>query len=363
MNLSKMPKKMRKLIHFILHDAFRVFGINKRLKTLFAVKKTKIELPQDDGFIDHMDIQWWYWTGHLTDSENKKYGFEVVFFAFNSWIFFKNILAQAAISDISSGKYIFKEEVSFLTLPKKLPSFFELKSKHGEINANGGNGEDLLDFKIGDYRLQLSLKEQEAPVMHYDGNLHKYTFGGNSYYYSREKMATSGTLTIADTQYEISGTSWFDRQYGELYPAIFKGWQWFAIELANGESIMIYYYRETYKTERFASITLGKNTTTLDYEKIDVIVIDFWHSPHTDIKYPAGWQIKLDDRQYIVKPAIADQELRGQHLFWVGPEYWEGACQVYDENEQQTGDAYVELNGFGTHLISIDENGKEVIGI
>ncbi len=104
-----------------------------------------------------MDVQWWYWTGHLTADNGNKFGFEVVFFAFDSWIFFKNILAQAAITDISNEKYIFNEEVSFLKLPQKLKSEFKLISKHKSIKAEGGNGKENINFKIDDYEVELSL--------------------------------------------------------------------------------------------------------------------------------------------------------------------------------------------------------------
>ncbi len=45
----------------------------------------------------------------------------------------------------------------------------------------------------------------------------------------------------------------------------------------------------------------------------------------------------------IIKPLVADQELRAKHDFWGGPEYWEGACSVEGDVK---GQAYVELNGY-----------------
>ena len=46
----------------------------------------------------------------------------------------------------------------------------------------------------------------------------------------------------------------------------------------------------------------------------------------------------------VVEPMIPDQELCAKHGFWIGPEYWEGACSVSGDAR---GKAYVELNGFG----------------
>ena len=318
-----------------------------------------MEIPKDDGFVKRMDVQWWYWTGHLETDTGRKFGFETVFFAFNSWIFFKNILAQAAISDIQNKKYSFTEEVSFLKLPKKMKSKFELISQKKNINAYGGNGEDYIKFKLNEYYIELKLKSEKTEI-HYNGDLHNYCFGGNTLYYSRERMAAEGYIQIGNEKYKVKGTSWFDRQYGELYQAIFKGWQWFAIELQNGENIMIYDFLEKENSsESFAEINNGREDIIVDKSRYKIDILGKWKSPHTENTYPSGWKINISNREMIVIPLLKDQELRAKHLFWIGPEYWEGACKVIDISGKEIGKAYVELNGFGNKLISFETAGDD----
>ena len=43
-------------------------------------KNLIIELPRDDGYINRTEVQWWYWTGHITDDNNNRYGYEMCFF-------------------------------------------------------------------------------------------------------------------------------------------------------------------------------------------------------------------------------------------------------------------------------------------
>ena len=71
-------------------------------------------------------------------------------------------------------------------------------------------------------------------------------------------------------------------------------------------------------------------------DEYTVNITDEWISPHTDITYPSGWDIKVKDIKLIVTPILKDQELAFTHY----NKYWEGACIVEGDI---TGRAYVEL--------------------
>lgn len=308
-----------------------------------------VTLPEDDAFIPETDVQWWYWTGHLETEERRKFGFEVVFFTFDTFFIFQDQLIQAAITDVEDNSFHFKEYVRTFSLPKQLTDSFELSSdKDNKITAVGSNGQDTIHSEIDGYVLDLKLESIKSPVLHYDGGPHPYRFGGHTYYYSRVGMKTSGTLTVNGKTYKVKGSSWFDRQYGELYQAITKGWQWFAIELNDNHHIMLYDIRgEKNQIESYASITdANGKTINLNPDEFSVTVLDNWKSHHTNTAYPSGWKLKVRDEEWIVQPMIKDQELQAKHHFWVGPEYWEGACSVSSVDGKNIGRAYVELNGF-----------------
>ena len=48
--------------------------------------------------------------------------------------------------------------------------------------------------------------------------------GGSSYYYSRTSMAASGTLTIDGTAVAVTGSAWFDHQWGDFIAVGGGGW-------------------------------------------------------------------------------------------------------------------------------------------
>lgn len=305
-----------------------------------------VQLPADDAFLPDEAVQWWYWTGHLVTDKGKRFGFEVVFFTFDNFIM-RDQLVQAAITNVDDNSFVFEEFVE-LHLPKRIKNRFDLTSgKSNKVTAVGGGGIDRLHSEVGKYVLDLDLKSTKPAAMHYGGNAHPYVFGGFTYYYSRTHMEANGTLKIDGKSYKVTGTSWFDRQYGELDQAISQGWQWFAIELDDNRQIMLFDFigkEEEALLEKTGSITDAAGlTTTLAPQDYLVNITDYWTSPVTGCKYPSGWDVTVRGEKFNIQPLVKDQELSGNHSFWIGPKYWEGACSVSGDI---SGKAYVELDGY-----------------
>lgn len=335
---------MRKLFYavpWVLLGVMAVYCLVMPQKGLIG----PITLPADDGFRSREDVQWWYWTGHLRTDDGKRYGFEMVFFAFNSLGFFRTQLAQAAITDVDGNSFHFTEYTHY-GLPDRTKNQFRLKAGVDDsLRAIGGDGKDHLHSEIDGYVLDLQAEALEKPVLHYQGDAHPYDFGGFTYYYSRERMSARGSLTIDGKAHQVEGIAWFDRQYGDLYPAIVNGWQWFAIQLDDDREIMLFDFRgKSADVERMGSLTEADGRThPLGPEDYTVEALGEWTSPHTGCTYPMGWLVTIGDLKLKVEPLVVDQELRAKHHLWVGPEYWEGASAVSGD---ATGQAYVELNGY-----------------
>lgn len=347
---------------------YRIIFKKPRLFRNFSIHRNRdkhtVSFPRDDSFLKDQEVQWWYWTGHLTAEDGRRFGYEVVFFVFDSWIFFRDILAQVAITDEKGQKFHYRGDMEFMKLPKKMENSFVLKAKskkEGNITATGDGKGYNLKFDLNGMHMDLNLSTEEKPVVHYDGKAHHFSYGGYTYYYSREKMETSGTLTIDGKPLKVTGETWYDRQYGDLFHSIFKGWQWFAISLDDGRTIMLYDFSMQYKSESYGSITKGDETEEFDYKVYNVDVKDCWKSTNTGNTYPIEWDLDVKGEKMTVIPVIKDQELCADEGIWIGPEYWEGDCYV-EQDGKRIGKAYVELNGFGKKLFSFDEVFKQDIG-
>ena len=325
----------------------------------------QVILPHDDGVVSEI-VQWWYWTGHLvTDDETIALGYEVCFFMVAE----SGNLVQIGITDVKNKNFYFDEYLS-TTPPDMTPNKFNLAASNGIAIAHGGNGIDyILSEPTGcPYKLELNLQQTIPTTMHYGGIRHNYSFGGNTKYYSRTVMNTTGTITdktnpSAPVVKNISGNTWFDRQYGGLLLAISKGWQWFAIEIYNVGQIMLFDFNGNITNELNGSFT---DTTGNSFEFSNLTVTDVgngWVSPNSSCKYPNVWEVRFPINQsgtigtYLLMPEVANQEL----LVHYSPRYWEGTCNVYNNTSQNLeaiktgtnlssvtilGKAYVELNGF-----------------
>jgi len=179
-----------------------------------------------------------------------------------------------------------------------------------------------------------------AVLQHGDGYT-DYDFGGNTYYYSRERMTASGTIAIGTgPAVPVTGVGWFDHQYGDLDTAIDTGWDWFALQLDDQREIMLFIVRtEGEVTFVGGSITdAACMTTEIGPDDFEVTALGSWTRADQTCTYPAGWSVRVFDLDLTVTPVLADQELNTALI-----DYWEGAATVTGE---ATGRAYVELTGY-----------------
>ena len=187
--------------------------------------------------------------------------------------------------------------------------------------------------------LDVELVAAKAPVLQHHDGYTDYEFGGNTYYYSRERMTAQGTIQIGGEQLPVTGTAWFDHQWGALTTAVNAGWDWFAIQLDDDREIMLFVVRVddsevlvggSYNDASCATTDIGAG----DYE---VTSLGTWTSP-LGCSYPMGWTITVADMTLTITPVMENQELDNAFI-----DYWEGMAEV---TGTATGRAYVELTGY-----------------
>ncbi|MGO9180086.1 MAG: MMPL family transporter [Candidatus Limnocylindrales bacterium] len=175
---------------------------------------------------------------------------------------------------------------------------------------------------------------------------------GGSYYYSRTRMGAEGILTIGTRQLQVQGEAWFDHQWGDFIAVGAGGWDWFAVNLADGTDITLSLVRDTSGSYPLVYGTLVHTDGTfehLDGSMFRVQVTAHWTSPQTGTTYPAGWTISLPSQGLAIRlrPTVADQELDARAT--TGVVYWEGSQVVSADRDGLPlgGQAYVELTGYG----------------
>ncbi|MBW3624618.1 MAG: carotenoid 1,2-hydratase, partial [Armatimonadetes bacterium] len=178
-----------------------------------------------------------------------------------------------------------------------------------------------------------------------------------SMYYSLTRMKTSGTLWRDGQPIPVTGESWMDHEFStdSLAPDE-VGWDWFSIQLANGEEFMLYRMRRADGSidPHSSGTWVGPDGVTAHLPLTDYEIEEraTWTSPDTKITYPVRWQVRIPTRGVDVEviPVMPDQELSTEKS--TGVTYWEGASDVRGTLRGQpvSGRGYVELTGYGGSL-------------
>ncbi len=335
--------------------------------------------PRDDGPHDRL-TEWWYYTGHLADASGHHFGFEYVIFRAERGALPISWASHLAITDESGNRFVYAQRSEIGPQVDRSPrasdgsaegfslALVGFDPSHPAQPAGppwamaGANGEDRLSAQAssteaaaagspGGLGLALDLATEKPPALHDGIGWIDFGAAGNSYYYSRTRMAARGSLSLDGRTIPVQGTAWFDHQWGDFIAVGGGGWDWFAIELADGTDVTLSMIRAldgSYPLEYGTLVRPDGTTVHLDRGDFTVSVTDHWTSPRTGASYPAGWRIELTSQGLSIElhPTVAAQELDTRPT--TGVVYWEGSQRVQATRNGRPlgGEAYVELTGY-----------------
>jgi predicted secreted hydrolase len=190
----------------------------------------RFEFPRDHGTHDTYRTEWWYYTGHLTAKDGRQFGYQLTLFRRgmppdrvktlpSKWSITQLYLAHFAVTDLAHRRFVFRETVS-------RPGLGKAGSEAGRLHAwidqwsieSAAAPAVLHTLKASENgrSLHLELRPSKPPVVHgLNGISRKGKDPGQaSHYYSLTRMATTGTLTIGDESFDVTGASWMDHEFG-----------------------------------------------------------------------------------------------------------------------------------------------------
>jgi putative drug exporter of the RND superfamily len=328
-----------------------------------------IALPADDGPHDRL-TEWWYDTGHLQAADGTRYGFEEVIFRAERGGLPVSWASHLAITDETHGTFRFAQQteigpqvdhsgtdgfdLAFTPDPTAgadtVP--WSMAGGDGEDRISGFATADAASLSQGQLGLDLGLHATKPAGLHDEDGWIDFGPGGGSYYYSRTAMSAKGSLWIDGRQIDVSGTAWFDHQWGDFIAVGGGGWDWFAVNLADGTDLTLSLVRDadgSYPLVYGTLVSADGSTRHLPRDAFRVDVTSHWTSPRTGAAYPSGWHITVpsEDLTIDLAPTVADQELDTRAS--TGVVYWEGSQRVSAAHAGRAvaGEGYVELTGYG----------------
>jgi len=318
-----------------------------------------VRFPQDEAA--HNDLtEWWYYTGHfnavMPDGTTHHYGFEFVVFQALRSTFPPVYAAHFAISDVTGGAFHFDQRRQ--TEPDAVipngTSTSGINVSIDDWSIKGVNGLDHLVASMPGYAIHFDLQGLKPAVLHNGNGLITYGLSGFSYYYSRTRMALTGTLTAQGQPLKVTGEAWMDHQWGNFITLSGGGWDWFSVQLNNNTEMMIYLIRDAsgnIVSTYIGYITPNAQELLIPVSALHVTVLGHWKSPTTGANYPSGWQLDINSPQLqatlTLQPELKNQELVVYQS--TGNSYWEGAVSISGKMQGNIvgGEGYVELTGYG----------------
>jgi predicted secreted hydrolase len=326
-----------------------------------------VVLPQDDAPHDRL-TEWWYYTGHLADASGGRWGFEFVVFRAERGNFPVSWASHLALTDERGNRFMYAQRTEIGPQVNRALGSVPPKFDFGVVGApsdsawrmTGSGGTDQLAAAASasevagsgggvPFGLELQLRARGPVALHDHDGWIDFGPGGGSYYYSRTSMSASGGITVAGKRLDVTGTAWFDHQWGDFI-AVGGGWDWFAINLDDGTDLTLSLVRDRdggYPLV-YGTLVSGGRTEHLPRDSFSVDVTSRWRSPTTGVEYPAGWRVTLPSRRLVIdlRPTVADQELDTRPTS--GVVYWEGSQRVSASRggSPLSGEAYVELTGY-----------------
>ena len=318
-----------------------------------------LRFPDDDSAHDS-PIEWWYYNGHFESDNGSEYSFHFVVFQTQSDSATTRFhFGQAGITDVERETHTYLSSDGF-----------------GDSDATDGDGAtNLLHLNLDNFALTIGLDGAHLlRAADADGNngvqlrigrsrdvmLHEgigwmdWPFGW-TYYYSYPRMSADGVLTLDGAEVDVTGEVWFDHQWGDFFvvgkPA---GWQWFALHLDDGASLMVSEVRGADGDVIAVDGTLLSAEgvhRVLDAESdgISLKITDRWTSPATGGDYPAGWRLQIDSigLDVLLSPTVHAQEVPAMPYGNKASAYWEGRVDVHETSSNEiVGVAFVELSGY-----------------
>ena len=341
-----------------------------------------IELPRDDGPHDRL-TEWWYYTGHLTAADGRRFGFEAVVFRAERGAVPAAWASHLALTDEAGERFLYAQRSEVGPQVDRsprdargVPTGFDLQV--GGLSPSlvaagaspmaapwrlaGGGGTDRIEAALAPeeaaaagapFGLALDLRALKPAALHDGDGFVDFGPAGSSYYYSRTRLAADGELQLDGERLTVEGIAWFDHQWGDFVSVGGGGWDWFAVNLDDGTDVTVSVVRDEHGLRVLGYGTLVDaegRVTHLDADDFVLTTQSQWQSPRTGRVWPSQWTIAIGDLFIGLRPTLLDQELDTRAT--TGVVYWEGsqivtAARPLANDDAIGGEAYVEITRYG----------------
>lgn len=254
-------------------------------------------------------------------------------------------ISQTALSlfDHSTGAVTKRDGVTDVSNASFSAERFEVIVPEGEMR--GDSSGFRLKTAFENIHVELDLAPDGVVLSNLGNGLLPF-WGDINYEYGFVGMSTSGNLTVGETTHAVTGSTWFDRQWGGAGKAFWddgRKWTWFGVMLDDGRTLSVWEMVDSVSpaVHSFATIVHPNGWHEIvSVSPLSAKAGKVYTSPDTGQKYPTYHEIDIPqvDAHLVVESLVPEQD--------VGRKY-AGASTVQGTwgGADVTGHAVLELSG------------------
>jgi predicted secreted hydrolase len=326
-----------------------------------ALEPRQFSFPADHAAHPDFRNEWWYVTGNVKAANGQQFGYQVTLFRIaltpsvpsnpSAWATNQMWMAHVALTDLAGQQHLHEQRFArgAAGLAGQSTQPFRVWLEDWQILGQAkGQFPWSIQVKAQDFSLNLTLTPAKPVVLQGNQGLsQKSSEAGNaSYYYSFTRLETTGTIHYQGKDWGVAGLSWLDREWStSALGADQAGWDWFSLQLKDGQELMFYRMRKK-SGEADAAHSQGKlvladgSSQTLNLNDVQLKPLEYWQAP-TGAHYPIAWELTRGQTKWRVEAVVKDQLMQTSVL------YWEGSVRVVDANTGQAlGTGYLEMSGY-----------------
>ena len=340
-----------------------------------AVPDYAWSFPRDH--LAHRDhrIEWWYLTGHLTAAGDpaQEFGYQLTLFRIglapavlpldSAWSTGHLLMGHLALTDKRAREHRFSD-LLYRETPLLAgfgdPPGPSIAWSRAPVGSEGrwdlrwnGAAFDLTAADAGaGFGFALSTRPAKPLVFQGPRRLQpqgRRAEGGEPLSFTR--LLTEGTVTVGERTWQVAGSSWMDHEFSTSHLGEHQvGWDWFALQLADGRELMLYVMRRANGGTDYASATLvlpaggARHLARAEWSVRDPRHAGAARKRHT---YPAGWVVELPGEALVL--AVEPESTTRRIAAVTRPDCSTGRAlsPCVGADGMRIGRGYVELTGYG----------------
>lgn len=325
----------------------------------------RFEFPADHGAHPAFRSEWWYLNASLRPAgapADADPVFGVQFTVFRQalrvqpadagpWDPSQVYLGHLALTDVAAGRHRHAERLSrgHPGVAGVAAEPFRLWLDGWQLAAADADfGGTRLEAATEAFAVDLALEPRKPIVLQGEAGLSAKGPGQASYYYSLPRFEAVGNVRLGGRSVPVTGTAWLDREWStSVLGAGQTGWDWFALQLDDGEDLMFYQLRRSDGRadpyDYAIRIDAAGASERFAADAFRLEPVDHW-SDAAGVAWPVAWRLWMPGpdgpRTLRIEAALNDQRMATLIT------YWEGLVRVLDEQGRRIGSGYMELTGY-----------------